>query len=50
VKLIEGKHSLGIVSGLSQVKAPTIVYFSWYEFAGARFSTVRRRGLRVVKN
>jgi hypothetical protein len=50
VKLIEEKHSLGIESGLSQVRAPAIAYFSRYEFAGARFSAVQHRGPRVVKN
>jgi hypothetical protein len=49
VELIEGKRSLGIKLGLSQIRAPAIVYFSQYEFAGARSSIAPRRGPRVVK-
>jgi hypothetical protein len=49
VKLIEGKHSLGVELGLSQVRAPAIAYFSRYEFAGARFSAAPHRGPRGVK-
>jgi hypothetical protein len=49
VKLIEGKRSLGVELGLNQVRAPVIAYHGRYEFAGARFLDVRRRGPRVVK-
>jgi hypothetical protein len=45
MKLIEGKHLLGVELGLSQVRAATIAYFSRYEFTGARFSAVRRLDL-----
>jgi hypothetical protein len=49
MKLIEGKHSLGVELGFSQVRAPTIAYLGRYRFAGARFIAVRRHGPRVVK-
>jgi hypothetical protein len=49
VKLIEGKHLLGVELGLSQVRAPIIERRGRYEFPGARFSTAPRRGPRVVK-
>jgi hypothetical protein len=49
VKLIEGKRSLGVELGFSQVRAPTIAYLDRYKFAGAWFFAVRRRGPRVVK-
>jgi hypothetical protein len=32
VKLIEGKRSLGVELGLSQVRAPIIAYLGRYEF------------------
>jgi hypothetical protein len=50
MQLVEGKRSLGVELGFSQVRAPAIAYLGWYEFAGARFFAVRRRGPRVVKN
>jgi hypothetical protein len=37
VKLIEGKCSLGVELGFSQVRAPAIAYLGRYRFAGARF-------------
>jgi hypothetical protein len=49
VKLIEGKRSLGVELGLSQVRAPAIAYLGQYRFTGAWFFAVRRRGPRVVK-
>jgi hypothetical protein len=49
VQLIEGKRSLRVELGFSQVRAPTIAYRGRYEFAGARFSAAPRRGPRVVK-
>jgi hypothetical protein len=50
MQLIEGKRSLGVELGLSQVRAPTIAYLGRYRFAGARFFASSRRGPRVVKN
>ena len=49
MKLIKGKRSLGVELGLSQVRASVIAYLGRYEFAGARFLDVRRRGPQVVK-
>jgi hypothetical protein len=49
VKLIDGKHLLGVELGLSQIRAPIIKYRSRYEFAGARFSAAPRRGPQGVK-
>jgi hypothetical protein len=50
VKLIEGKRLIGVELRLSQIRAPVLKYRGRYEFVGARFSAVRRRGPRVVKN
>jgi hypothetical protein len=49
MKLIEGKHLLGLELGHSRSRAPVIEWSGRYVLAGARFSTVRRRGLRDVK-
>jgi hypothetical protein len=50
MKLIEGKRSLGVELGLSQVRALAIAYLGRYRFAGVRFVAARRRGPRVVKS
>jgi hypothetical protein len=50
VKLIEGKRSLGVELGFSQVRAPAISYLGRYMFARVRFVVARRRGPRVVKS
>jgi hypothetical protein len=50
VKLIEGKRLIGVELRLSQTRTPVFKYRGRYELVGARFSTVRRRGPRVVKN
>jgi hypothetical protein len=49
VKLIEGKHLLRVELGLSRIRAPVVKYRGRYELVGARFSAVRHRGLRGVK-
>jgi hypothetical protein len=49
MKLIEGKRSLGVELGFSQIRATAIAYPGRYRFAGARFFAVRRRGPQVVK-
>jgi hypothetical protein len=49
VKLIEGKQFLRVELGLSLIRAPVVKYCGRYELAEARFSAVRRRGLRGVK-
>jgi hypothetical protein len=49
MKLIEGKRLLGVELDLSQIRALVIECRSRYEFAGAWFLAVRRRGPRVVK-
>jgi hypothetical protein len=50
MQLVEGKRSLGVELGFSQVRTPAIAYLGRYELAGAQFFAVRRRGPRVVKN
>jgi hypothetical protein len=49
VKLIEGKHLIGVELRLSQTRTPVFKYRARYELAGAWFSAVRRRGPRDVK-
>jgi hypothetical protein len=49
VKLIEGKHLLSVELGLSRIRAPVVKYRGWYEFTGAHFSAVPRRGQQGVK-
>jgi hypothetical protein len=50
MKLIEGKRSLDVELGLSQVRTPAIAYLGRYRFTGARFVAARCRGPRVVKS
>jgi hypothetical protein len=49
VKLIGGKHLLGLELGLSRIRAPVVKYHGRYVLTGARFSAVRRRGPRDAK-
>jgi hypothetical protein len=49
VKLIGGKHLLGLELGLSRIRAPVVKYHGRYVLAGARFSAVRRRGPQDAK-
>jgi hypothetical protein len=49
VKLIEGKRLIDVELRLSQTRTPIFKYRGRYELAGARFSAVRRRGPRDVK-
>jgi hypothetical protein len=49
MKLIEGKLSLGLELGPSRSRAPVVARIGRCKLVGARFPTVRRRGLRIVK-
>jgi hypothetical protein len=49
MKLVEGKHLLGLEFGHGRSRAPVIKCFGRYKLTGVRFPVARRRGLRNVK-
>jgi hypothetical protein len=49
MKLVEGKHFLGLELGLRRRRAPVVALIGRCRPTGARFPAVRRRGLRDVK-